>query len=283
MKNIGFQGVRGAYSESAAFEFFGGDIETCPCESFEGVFDGVESGALDIGIIPIENSLAGSIRVNYDLLQERNVWIVNEHKFRVEHNLLVMDEAELEDLQEIYSHPQALAQCARFIKSISRSNPVPYFDTAGSALLVAQSGDKSRGAIACKRAAEEYGLKVLLEGVEDNEENYTRFLMIIRNNLSHNKKQRLAAGENLKTSIVFSLKNIPGCLYKCLSIFAIRDIDLLKIESRPLPGSPWQYAFYIDFRGSSLDGPGQKALGHLQEITEFSMVLGTYPEALGGK
>lgn len=277
MIRVGFQGVKGAYSEMAALEFYEGEVCTIPQESFEEVFEGVVSGELDRGIIPIENSLAGSIRMNYDLLQKHSVWIEAEHKFRVSHNLLAVPGTSLESIEKVFSHSQALSQCAGYVRRLPRAQPMPYFDTAGSAEYISKKNDKTIAAIAGHHAAEEYGLKVLEEGIEDNSENYTRFLVIQK--IGGSGQPEVSSGIRYKTSIVFALKNIPGCLYKCLSVFAIRDIDLFKIESRPIPGSPWQYVFYLDFDGEASTGAGAKALGHLDEITAFCKVLGSYPAA----
>ena len=275
MKLVGFQGVPGAYSEIAAKNFLKGKYEFKPCRDFRSVFSGVESGRLKYGVIPIENSLAGSIHENYDHLQKRNVWICGEYKLRVSHCLVGLKSTSIQELKHVYSHPQALAQCASYLRGHKDIQPIPYFDTAGSAKYIAEKGDPSLAAVASRLAAKQYGLKVLEGGIEDNEENYTRFLLIEKKQQSQVSRSKIRN----KTSIVFALKNIPGCLHKCLSVFAIRDIDLFKIESRPIPGSPWKYVFYLDFRGGSEDEAQSKALSHLSEITDYLKVLGSFKEA----
>ncbi len=271
MKIIAFQGVSGAYSELAARAHFGSrKIKTLPLTDFPKVFLQVESGKADYGMIPIENSSAGSIHQNYDLLQERKVSICGERYLKIEHCLLAPEGASLKNIRSVYSHPQALAQCASYLRKKSNVVVKPYFDTAGSACKVAEDGNPTQAAIASRFAATRYGLQILDENIQDHEYNYTRFLLIRK--ASGKDWGRSKKDSDYKTSIVFALKNIPGCLYKCLSIFAIRDIDLLKIESRPIAGSPWQYLFYLDFAGPA----DSKALSHLTEITEYLKVLGSY-------
>lgn len=274
MKIIGFQGVPGAYSEIAAKAHFGSATYKA-CRSFRQVFSGVEAGRMDYGVVPIENSVAGSIHENYDHLQKRKVWISGEYKLRVSHNLLAVGGAKVDQIRKVYSHPQALAQCAGYLRGFKHIEPLPYFDTAGSAKFISEQNDVTIAAIASGLAGKQYGLRTLVRGIEDNEQNYTRFLIIEKQKSTF----RRAAKKRMKTSIVFALKNIPGCLHKCLSVFAIRDIDLYKIESRPIPGSPFSYVFYLDFDGCVDDEPQSNALSHLSEITALLKVLGSYPEA----
>ena len=260
-------------------------VDTVPSKNFKSVFTAVQLGRVDFGMLPIENSLAGSIHQNYDLLQESRVWIAGEYKLRVSHNLLGIKSAKLSDLKHVYSHPQALSQCAKHLEDIGTVEPMPYFDTAGSAQYIAKTGDPTLGAIASRQAAKTYGLKIIEGSIEDNDSNFTRFLLIesIKSSKAKDKPKAIAKllrpmNAKYKTSIVFALKNIPGCLHKCLSVFAIRDIDLYKIESRPIPGSPWKYLFYLDFKGSIAEEANAKALAHLKEITEYCRLLGSYPE-----
>jgi prephenate dehydratase len=264
---IAFQGEPGAYSEQAVFNYFG-QVETQPCESFDKVFDAVVSHACESALIPIENSLAGSIHQNYDLLLRHNLHIVGEHFLRVQHCLIAMPAVKKTDVKKVISHPQALGQCAAYLRKLGVQIE-PVYDTAGSVKMLRESGDRSTAAIASRRAAEIYQMQVLEEGIEDDPENYTRFLAVQHDAV-------VPTGES-KTSIVFTLKNQPGALFKALSVFALRDIDLTKIESRPLQGKPWEYLFYIDFVGSSQDGPAQKALDHLEEYAVMLRVLGSYP------
>ena len=200
------------------------------------------------------------------------VWIRGEHKLRVRHNFMVVPGVRLANVRRVYSHPQALAQCAIFLKALKRVELVPHFDTAGAAAYVAAEGLVDAAAVASARAADNYGLKVLKRGIEDNVQNYTRFLVI-------GKSDTRPKGQRIKTSVVFALRNIPGAMHKSLGIFALRDIDLLKIESRPLAGSPWQYLFYLDLAGAVDHEPVARALDHLKEISTYCKVLGSYPVA----
>jgi prephenate dehydratase len=264
---VAFQGEPGAYSEQAVFDYFG-DVETLPCEAFDVVFDSVISSACEAGLIPIENSLAGSIHQNYDLLLRHDLHIIGEYLLRVEHCLIAMPGVEKENIKKVISHPQALGQCAAYLREMGVKIESGY-DTAGSVKLIKESGARDTAAIASRRAAEIYGMQILEEGIEDNPENYTRFLAI-------SKTPGKPEGE-AKTSIVFTLKNQPGALFKALSVFALRDIDLTKIESRPLQGKPWEYLFYIDFAGATHEETARKALDHLGEYALMLRVLGSYP------
>jgi prephenate dehydratase len=268
---IAFQGEPGAYSEQAVFNYFG-NIETLPCESFDLVFEAVNARQCDAGLIPIENSLAGSIHQNYDLLLRNQLQIVGEYLLRVRHCLIALPEVKKEDIKKAISHPQALGQCAGFLRSHGiRAEQV--YDTAGSVKMLKESGARDTAAIASRRAAELHGMQILEEGIEDNPENYTRFLAI-------QLEAVLPEGE-AKTSIVFTLKNQPGALFKALSVFALRDIDLTKIESRPLQGKPWEYLFYIDFIGATHEETSRRALEHLGEYAVTLRVLGSYPRFKG--
>lgn len=268
---VAFQGEPGAYSEQAVFNYFG-NVETRPCESFDVVFDSVVSGECENGLIPIENSLAGSIHQNYDLLLRHDLHIVGEYLLRVQHCLIVLPGVKKEDIRKAISHPQALGQCAAYLRSHA-IKPQQAYDTAGSVKMLKESAARDTAAIASRRAAELYGMEILEEGIEDNAENYTRFLAITRENVQ-------PQGE-AKTSIVFTLKNQPGALFKALSVFALRDIDLTKIESRPLQGKPWEYLFYIDFMGATHEDTVRKALDHLSEYALMTRVLGSYPRYKG--
>jgi prephenate dehydratase len=269
---IAFQGEPGAYSEAALLEYarWRGlpHPHPVPCISFEDIFAQVNQGQVEYGFIPIENSLAGSIHRNYDLLLQNDLWVIGEYHLRVAHCLLACPEAGLEDIHKVISHPQALAQCDGFLRRLGVTIEAAY-DTAGSAKIVSQRSDCTVAAIASRRAAEIYGLKILVENIEDNPANFTRFLMIA--------PQSGDPGEDAKTSIVFSLRNVPGSLFKGMGVFALRDIDLTKIESRPLVGKPWEYFFYIDFAGSIKDPVVQRALAHLEELALFLRILGSYP------
>lgn len=273
---VAFQGERGAYSEAAAVAFFGtGKVEPVPCTSFDDIFRGVQSYRWERGIVPIENSLAGSIHRNYDLLLRHDLQIVGEQYLRIMHNLLALPGTGLEDIRRVYSHPQALAQCEDWLdEHLPGIERVATYDTAGSAKQLQESGEQGAAAIASTQAASVYDLSTLAAGIEDDAENYTRFLILGR--------EAVVPNDVAKTSIVFALKDAPGVLFKALSVFALRDIDLTKIESRPLKGKPWQYFFYLDFAGNMTEERCQNALRHLQEIASFLRVLGSYPQAKPG-
>lgn len=269
---VAFQGEPGSYSELAAFEHFGAGITPLPCESFESAFEAVSQGASTVGLLPFENSLAGSIHRNYDLILRHELHILSEYHLRVQHCLLALPGTKIEAIREVRSHPQALAQCEHNLAKMGVRR-VTAADTAGSARLVKEDADPSVAAIASRRAAEVYGLQILVENLEDNLSNYTRFLALSKQSA---RDARVQQGET-KTSVVFSLKNQPGALFKALSVFALRDIDLTKIESRPIPGKTWEYMFYIDFIGHQDTQNCRRALDHLAELAATLRVLGSYP------
>jgi len=265
---VAFQGERGAYSEAAAITYFGESIQPVPCPTFDEVFESVESGAVERGAIPIENSLAGSIHRNYDLLLRHNLHIVGEKIFRVKHCLIAHPGVALAEVRQVTSHPQALAQCEHYLKRLGVTIEAAY-DTAGSVKLLKESGKRDTAAIASRRAAEVYAMRILEEGIEDDAANFTRFLILSR--------QPELTDKPSKTSVVFSLRNVPGALFKALSVFALRDLDLTKIESRPIPGKTWEYSFYLDFAGNVAEPVTARALDHLREIATTMRVLGSYP------
>ncbi|MSS71648.1 MAG: prephenate dehydratase [Candidatus Latescibacteria bacterium] len=265
---VAFQGELGAYSELAAREFFHANVEVAPRPVFEAVFAAVKSGKCQRGIIPIENSLAGSIHQNYDLLLRHRLHIVGEIKLRIVHTLIVNPGVKLSDVRSIYSHPQALAQCDRFIRGLKRARATPVYDTAGAVKMLKEEDIRDGAAIASAQAAADYGLKILKSGIESDHQNYTRFLIL--------SKQKAPRAPHARTSIVFATRNVAGALFKSLSVFSLRDINLLKIESRPIQGRPWEYFFYLDFEGHAADPPCAKALDHLREIATSLRVLGSY-------
>jgi prephenate dehydratase len=265
--SVAFQGELGAYSELAAREYFGTGIDVSPSPTFVEVFEKVTSGAADAGIIPIENSLAGSIHENYDNLLEHELSIIGEIKLRIVHHLIVNPGVALTDVRRVISHPQALAQCRDFTRNLDDVAVEPVYDTAGAVRDVKKSGSRDTAAIASAQAAADYGLEILASSIESNHQNFTRFLAIERES---------AEDPGDKTTIVFALQHQPGMLFKTLGVFALRDIDLLKIESRPLLGSPWEYLFYLDIAGNMQDDNVRKAVDHLGELTVFLRVLGGY-------
>lgn len=266
---VAFQGEPGAYSEEASMGYFVSP-ETVPCETFDEIFASVSSGKCEFGLIPIENSLAGSIHQNYDLLLQNQLYIVGETFLRVKHCLIGFPGVTKLEIRKVFSHPQALSQCAGYLRSMGVKTE-PTYDTAGSVKLLKVLGDHTFAAIASHKAAEILGMQIIQEGIEDNPENYTRFLAIAPSAVT-------PTGE-AKTSIVFILKNQPGALFKALSVFALREIDLTKIESRPLAGKPWEYLFYIDFIGAVNEVRVKKALDHLGEYALMLRVFGSYARA----
>jgi prephenate dehydratase len=272
-RRIGFQGEGGAYSEAAARALYGDGVETVPYASFDAVFEAVESGACDLGVVPVENSLAGSIHRNYDLLLEHQLYIVAEHNLRVSHCLIAHPGVPLSDIRRVYSHPQALAQCERSLRALEGIEVIAAHDTAGSVRLVKENGWRDAAAIAGEQAAALYDMQVLKYAFEDEKTNYTRFIAIGR--------EPVSPEANAKTSLAFAGRNEPGLLFKCMSAFALRNIDLAKIESRPLRGVPWEYIFYLDFSGSVAEERCQRALDQLREMATFVRVFGSYPRARG--
>lgn len=273
---VAFQGVHGAYSEVAAKKLLGLSCQTYPLETFERVFESVEKAHVERGIIPIENSLAGSIHQNYDLLLSRRLHIVGETYLRIEHALSCHPASSLRRLRYVRSHPQALAQCSRFFARHKKLTPVAYFDTAGAAKSLVENRTIDTGAIASAYAARLYGLIVLKNNVEDQPDNYTRFLVLSR------KPWRPRTGTASKSSIAFIPKrNEVGVLFKILGVFSLRGIDLLKIESRPNPQSPFEYLFYLDLLGSSNEKQVARAFDHLQEMVMNFRLLGSYPLGKG--
>ena len=268
MKRIAFQGELGAYSELASYAYFGSDIEVVPCTSFADTFEAVVKGRAEHGAIPIENSLTGSIHENYDLLLAHDLKITGEIKLRIVHNLIVNPGADIDSIRRIYSHPQALSQCGDFLQGLKKVELISVYDTAGAAKRIKADGTLDEAAVASEQAAIDYGLTILDSGIESNHMNFTRFLII--------SPELSPRSDESKTSIVFAARNIPGALFKSLSVFALRDIDLYKIESRPIPGAPWKYMFYLDFSGDVRDDTTKRAIGHLEEITSFLKILGSY-------
>ncbi|MCK7481636.1 MAG: prephenate dehydratase [Candidatus Moduliflexus flocculans] len=244
------------------------------------MFDSVALGESDFALVPIENSLAGSIHQNYDLLLRHDLHIVGEYLLRVRHCLIALPGVKKDDIKKAISHPQALGQCAGYLRSHGIKAEQVY-DTAGSVKILKESGARDMAAIASRRAAELHGMQILEEGIEDNAENYTRFLAVGRESVVPAALSVSKGEGDAKTSIVFTLKNQPGALFKALSVFALREIDLTKIESRPLQGKPWEYLFYIDFIGSMHDEVSKRALDHLGEYAVTLRVLGSYPRFRG--
>ncbi len=264
---IAYQGEPGAYSEAAALRF-SPSATTLPCTSFDDVFAAVDTGKTTHGILPIENSIGGSIHRNYDLLLEHELPVVAEVLLQVSHNLLAFPGTKLQDIRKVYSHPQGLAQCEGFLSSLKGVEIVATYDTAGSAKMIRDQELKDAAAIASARAAEVFGLESLAAGIQDFKENITRFILISKAAADPEKAD--------KTMIVFTLPNSPGALFKALSVFALRDIDLTKLESRPVRGRAFEYLFYADIAVPRQDLQCTRALVHLAEFAKSMRTLGSY-------
>jgi prephenate dehydratase len=266
---IAIQGELGSFSHEAASTFLPGNA-VVPCATSYEVFDRVDSRQAGAALIPIENSLAGPVAQHLDLLVARDVWIEREFRLRIRHNLIAAPGASLRDIRRVLSHPVALEQCREFFHRHRAIRAESFYDTAGSVKHVIENDLRDTAAIAGIRAARQYGGRILQRSLEDDKQNFTRFFLVRR-------RRKVAADAN-KTSIAFALKNAPGALFKALSVFALRDIDLSKIESRPLRGRPWEYVFFVDFlRGDDADA--RRALAHLAEVAEYVKVLGIYSAA----
>lgn len=266
---IAIQGERGSFSHEAASKM----VEHCkvvPCRRSSEVFDLLEKDEVPAAIIPIENTLAGSVAEHYDLLLKHDFFIHQEFRLRIVHNLIASHKVTLEKVKKIFSHPIALEQCRKFLNKLPDVEIIPYYDTAGSVRHVVEEELLDSAAIASELAAEEYKGQVLERGIEDNKNNFTRFFLL-------KKSCRIEKNAN-KTSLVFALKNVPGVLYKALSIFAMDEINLSKIESRPVPGKPWEYIFYIDVMQGNTKTL-KKALKNLKKTSSFVKLLGIYPAA----
>jgi prephenate dehydratase len=262
---LAYQGEPGAYSEAAALQYGGAHAETLPCKTFDEVFEAVVKKRATHGVVPLENSIGGTIHRNYDLLLEHELAITGEVELDVVHCLQALPGTALGDVKIVYSHPQALAQCERYLKDLGVTVEAVY-DTAGGAKLVAEQKLAGAAALASRRAAEVFGLIVLQEAVQDYEFNITRFAII----------GGTPGPDANKTTIVFALPSTPGALFKALSVFALRDINLTKLESRPIRGRPWEYLFYVEVEARRDDLPCSRALVHLAEFARWMRVLGTY-------
>ncbi len=263
---LAFQGEPGAYSEAAALLYGGATSETLPCRSFDDVFAAVVKGDATHGVVPLENSIGGTIHRNYDLLLDHEqLAITGEVQIDVIHCLQALPGTRIGDVKVVYSHPQALAQCEKYLRGLGVTVEAVY-DTAGGAKLVSEQKLKDAAALASRRAATVFGLEVLQEAVQDYEFNITRFAII----------GGVAQPDANKTTIVFALPSTPGALFKALSVFALRDINLSKLESRPFRGRPWEYLFYVEVDAKSDDVACARALTHLSEFATWMRVLGTY-------
>jgi prephenate dehydratase len=275
-RSVAFQGEPGAFSQQAIRQFLGDHAPVLPCQRFDQVFKAVDAGEADAAVIPIENTLHGSVHENYDHLLAFDFRIVAETNVRIVHNLIARPGVPFSKVRRVFSHPVALNQCLDFFAANPRVERVPFYDTAGSVKMIMEEALPDAAAIASGLAAEMYGGRVLRRSIEDDRRNFTRFFLLRK---PAGTPARAPAKE-YKTSLVFTTRNIPGALFRALSAFALRDLNLAKIESRPLRGKPWEYLFYLDVIGHVDDAPLKKALGHLEEIADLLRVLGSYPRAL---
>lgn len=283
-QTIAFQGEHGAYSEEAIYKHFGREVKTVPTLSIHEVFNLTEAGAVDLGVVPVENSVEGSINETYDMLLSANLVVIGEVVLRVVHCLIALRPARLGGIKVVYSHPQALAQCRNFVTSMG-VEPIVTYDTAGSVKMIKEKGLGDAAAIAGERAAEIYGLKVLKKGIEDYSTNSTRFLIVSREGAEEPRRptraeaRRGGISRGSKTSLIFAVPHTPGSLYNALEVFAREKINLTKIESRPTKERPWEYYFFVDFEGHRQDPKVVKVLSELAKKTAFLKVLGSYPRS----
>jgi prephenate dehydratase len=274
-RRIGFQGEPGAFSSIAARLLCGSSARIVPMPAFADVFRAAANGKHDAAVIPIENTLHGSVLENYDLLQSSGLVVRGEVYVRIVHNLIVPPGTQLRDIRRVYSHPVALNQCLRFFEQNPGMEGVSYYDTAGSVKMLMANRPPDAAAIASAEAARIYCARILRRGIEDNPENFTRFFLLERPRRTQLKRVR----GPYKTSIVFTVKNVAGALFRSLGAFALRDISLSRIESRPLPGRPWEYRFYIDLGAHVDDAACANAINHLRELADTLRILGCYPAA----
>jgi len=267
---IAFQGELGAYSEMAVYSFFGESVEVKLCKSFDEVFESVKTGTVDYGVVPIENSIEGSVNRTYDLFLEYDLKVCGEIIIRISHCLIAHKGTKIDQIKTVYSHPQALAQCRKFLEQ-HKLRAISTFDTAGSVKMIKEEKLTDAAAIASERAAKIYNMTILEKEIEDIKNNSTRFFVL-------DKRDSPYSGMD-KTSIIFAAKSVPGALYKILKEFANRNINLTKIESRPTKSTPWEYHFYLDFEGHRTETKCQQALESISDKTVFVKILGSYKAA----
>lgn len=267
-KSVSFQGEFGAFSEQAAVSFFGRRCRTVPCENFRDVFENVKRRRTAFGIVPVENSLFGSVVQNYDLLLEYPLSVIGELKLRIRHCLMALRGTSMKEIRHVYSHPQALGQSDLFLRRLKNTAIHQFYDTAGAAKMIAEERRLDAAAVAGEQAAKHYGLRILRKGIETDHRNFTRFLVLA-------PKPVVPQGR-AKSSIAFKTSHIPGSLVHCLSAFADQKINLLKIESRPMIGKPWEYIFYVDIDSDRRNPAFTKALRALRRAATFIKILGSY-------
>jgi prephenate dehydratase len=266
-QRAGFMGRVGSFSHKACQQYFGDAVEEVPLPTFRSIFEAIKAGQVDYGVIPLENSLSGSIHENYDLLREYDLQLIGELQIRITQNLLAKPGTELGAIRRVLSHPQGFEQCRRFLSQYDWEH-VAVSDTAGAAERVSAGADPGDAAIANQTAAEHYGLVVVAQGIEDNPRNFTRFVVVSREPI----EKRKAA----KTSLICSARNEPGALFAILQVFAENQINMIKLESRPIPGEPWKYMFYIDLE-ANLESPELAPVcAAIAEKSEYLKILGCY-------
>ena len=275
---VAFQGELGAFSQVAAEQLGGKKFTPVPLPAFDAVFAALENGKCDRAVIPIENTLHGSVHENYDLLLRFAPNIQGETFVRIVHNVIALPGVSFQRIRRIYSHPVALNQCRKFFEKHGKIERIPFYDTAGSVKMIMRESLRDAGAIASAAAATQYGAVILRRSIEDDPENFTRFFLL-SSGINKARAQKRQPLKRYKTSVVFSTRNVPGALFRSLSAFALRDLNLTKIESRPLRGKPWEYLFYLDFLGHVDEPACRNALNHLAELADMLKVLGCYPAA----
>jgi prephenate dehydratase len=268
---VAFQGELGAFSHAAAVKLLGPQVQATPCPAFRDVFDALEANQVTHAVVPIENTLHGSILENYDNLLQYGFPIRGETSVRIAHQLITMPGTRFRDVKQAFSHPVALNQCRHFFEQNESIEATTFYDTAGSVKMLREKRPPGAAAIASEAAAKIYGGVIVKRNIEDNRHNYTRFFL-----LTKQKNVAVQDNEPWKTSVVFSTSNTPGTLFKVMACFALRNLSLTKIESRPLVGHPWEYMFYVDFLGCASDKAVQNALANLGEVTRFHRLLGSY-------
>ncbi len=271
MTTVAFQGEPGAYSESAVYQFFGSKVQVKPCMDFRDVFESVKKHEVQAGMVPVENSLEGSVNQNYDLFFNYDLKVFGEVIVKIAHCLIVNPGTNIDQIRLVYSHPQALAQCRSYLEK-SKWEIIPTYDTAGSVKIIKEQKLINAAAIASERAAEIYSMEILAKDIADNKENFTRFFVL-------SKEDSAPTGKD-KTSVIFSAKHEPGSLYHALGEFAKRKINLTRIESRPTKKTAWEYNFYLDFEGHRTEPKCDEALKALEKYAIFVKILGSYPKAV---
>lgn len=267
---VGYQGEPGAFSEDALQQYFGRQVNTYNVMEFEDIFKALENNVIDYGVLPIENSSTGGIADVYDLLRKYGFYIVGERRVKVEHNLAAVKDVKLEDVEEVYSHPQAFQQCSEFLREYPNYKLIPFKNTAISAKAISEEKSGNKAAVCSKKAAELYGLEIIKSNINYNKYNFTRFI-IIGKSLGIN-------GRCNKISIVTTTAHTPGALYKALEVFAKNSLNMMKIESRPIMGRPWEYFFYIDFSGNLNDEPVKRSIEAIKKNSSYFKLLGNYIE-----